>query len=99
MSDFNTKLDEIATRLYEAGGIDRELNGYNEERVTIAKQAIIDLIDKELIGEAIPYGWDDEIDDISKWKYYVCYKSNAQDFVNGYNRSKAEQRNILKGGK
>ena len=46
---------------------------------------------ERVVGEPIPHDWDDDIDDMTKWKYYTGYKSNADDFVAGYNRSRAER--------
>ena len=46
---------------------------------------------ERVVGEPIPDDWDDDIDDMTKWKYYTGYKSNADDFVAGYNRSRAER--------
>lgn len=86
MSDFNTKLDEVASRLYEAGGIDRELNGYNEERVIAAKQAIIDLILSDVIGE-------DEITYANYEDALFGGKKVTRD------KLRAEQRNTMKGDK
>lgn len=44
----------------------------------------------------------DDIDDISNWKYYDDYFSDANDFVRGYNKAKEEVRerlNLTKKGK
>lgn len=87
-STFDTELDEIAYGLYEEGGIDRELNGYNKERVVSAKQAIKALILSEVIGEDIPtVGPQNEANEVS-----------LEDYENAaINCKLAEQRAIVEG--
>lgn len=50
---------------------------------------------KEVIGADIPKDFDDELETIMDWEYYTDYKVNANDFVIGYNKAKAEMRSKL----
>lgn len=100
MTDFSTKLDEILTELCKNTQADY---GY-EKLVPIAtdeaKRAIIDLIDKELIGSVrlLTNYYNKETDEynvdgaISGGSWDDIFEAGSQQTIN-------EQRNILKGGK
>lgn len=59
------------------------------------KKALLDLVEREVIGENIAKDWDDSFDSVMDWEYYDDYNSNAFDFVRGYNKAKTEQREKL----
>ena len=74
--------------------IDNVFSAYRiaiKDLIRTEKLKLLAAVRERVVGEPISHDQDDDIEDMTKWKYYTGYKSNADDFVAGYNRSRAER--------
>lgn len=82
----STTLKEILTEYYHASQ-SVEIEGLLEPTLEQIEALLLKEVGQD---ENI-----DDVEDIADWKYYDDYKSNAPDWVRGFNKAKAEIRTAL----